>query len=117
MIQGISKPFMSRVMWSFLDVSSYYNVHPVIIVFRCGSFCFILESVALLTFSVTLFAFCFHRLFERGLAYVGTDYRSNNLWDEYIKYEESLQAWSHLAVIYTRILEHPIMQLDRYFNW
>ncbi|KAF8717970.1 hypothetical protein HU200_025435 [Digitaria exilis] len=56
------------------------------------------------------------RLFERGLAYVGTDYRSNNLWDEYIKYEESLQAWSHLAVIYTRILEHPIMQLDRYFN-
>ncbi|KAJ1298242.1 hypothetical protein BS78_01G438800 [Paspalum vaginatum] len=56
------------------------------------------------------------RLFERGLAYVGTDYRSNILWDEYIKYEESLQAWSHLAVIYTRILEHPIQQLDRYFN-
>lgn len=56
------------------------------------------------------------RLFERGLAYVGTDYRSNTLWDEYIKYEESLQAWSHLAVIYTRILEHPIQQLDRYFN-
>ncbi|KAL6867622.1 hypothetical protein ACP4OV_015646 [Aristida adscensionis] len=56
------------------------------------------------------------RLFERGLAYVGTDYRSNHLWDEYIKYEESLQAWSHLAVIYTRILEHPIQQLDRYFN-
>ncbi|WVZ55947.1 hypothetical protein U9M48_006544 [Paspalum notatum var. saurae] len=56
------------------------------------------------------------RLFERGLAYVGTDYRSNILWDEYIKYEESQQAWSHLAVIYTRILEHPIQQLDRYFN-
>ncbi|KAM3213756.1 hypothetical protein ACQJBY_066269 [Aegilops geniculata] len=57
------------------------------------------------------------RLFDRGLAYVGTDYRSNTLWDEYIKYEESLQAWSHLAVVYTRILEHPIQQLDRYFNW
>ncbi|EEE58564.1 hypothetical protein OsJ_09874 [Oryza sativa Japonica Group] len=56
------------------------------------------------------------RLFERGLAYVGTDYRSNILWDEYIKYEESLQAWSHLAIIYTRILEHPITQLDRYFH-
>ncbi|KAL5219139.1 hypothetical protein ABZP36_019823 [Zizania latifolia] len=56
------------------------------------------------------------RLFERGLAYVGTDYRSNILWDEYIKYEESLQAWSHLAIIYTRILEHPIQQLDRYFH-
>jgi hypothetical protein len=59
----------------------------------------------------------FHRLFERGLAYVGSDFRSNTLWDEYIKYEESLQAWSHLAVIYTRILEHPVQQLDRYFNW
>ncbi|KAM0871484.1 hypothetical protein ACQ4PT_039374 [Festuca glaucescens] len=56
------------------------------------------------------------RLFERGLAYVGSDFRSNTLWDEYIKYEESLQAWSHLAVIYTRILEHPVQQLDRYFN-
>jgi pre-mRNA-processing factor 39 len=56
------------------------------------------------------------RLFERGLAYVGTDYRSNTLWDEYIKYEESLQAWSNLAAIYTRILEHPVQQLDRYFN-
>ncbi|OEL33725.1 Pre-mRNA-processing factor 39 [Dichanthelium oligosanthes] len=65
---------------------------------------------------VTLSGFCFYRLFERGLAYVGTDYRSNILWDEYIKYEEPLQAWSHLAVIYTRILEHPIQQLDRYFN-
>nr|XP_051230001.1 pre-mRNA-processing factor 39-1-like [Lolium perenne] len=53
------------------------------------------------------------RLFERGLAYVGSDFRSNTLWDEYIKYEESLQAWSHLAVIYTRILEHPVQQLDR----
>ncbi|XP_062216513.1 pre-mRNA-processing factor 39-1-like [Phragmites australis] len=56
------------------------------------------------------------RLFERGLAYVGTDYCSSLLWDEYIKYEESLQAWSHLAMIYTRILEHPIQQLDRYIN-
>ncbi|KAH0458157.1 hypothetical protein IEQ34_013472 [Dendrobium chrysotoxum] len=56
------------------------------------------------------------RLFERGLAYVGTDYLSYPLWDEYIRYEESQQAWSNLAMIYTRILENPIQQLDRYFN-
>ncbi|XP_073001173.1 pre-mRNA-processing factor 39-1 isoform X2 [Typha latifolia] len=55
-------------------------------------------------------------LFERGLAYVGTDYHSDLLWDEYIRYEESQHAWSHLAMIYTRLLEHPIQQLDRYFN-
>ncbi|WOL10648.1 pre-mRNA-processing factor 39 isoform X1 [Canna indica] len=56
------------------------------------------------------------RLFERGLAYVGTDYQSYQLWDEYIRYEESHQAWSNLAMIYTRTLENPIQQLDRYFN-
>ncbi|MQL81326.1 hypothetical protein Taro_013792, partial [Colocasia esculenta] len=56
------------------------------------------------------------RLFERGLAYVGTDYLSSPLWDEYIKYEYSQQAWSHVAMIYTRILENPIQSLDRYFN-
>ncbi|XP_078427792.1 tetratricopeptide repeat (TPR)-like superfamily protein isoform X2 [Wolffia australiana] len=56
------------------------------------------------------------RLFERGLAYVGTDYLSSPLWDEYIKYEYSRQAWSHVAMIYTRILENPIQHFDRYLN-
>ena len=82
----------------------------------CLLFC--CESVTLLNlWSNFLCLVVSYRLFERGLAYVGTDYRSNILWDEYIKYEESLEAWSHLAVIYTRVLEHPIQQLDRYFNW
>ncbi|XVF32328.1 hypothetical protein REPUB_Repub17cG0072300 [Reevesia pubescens] len=56
------------------------------------------------------------RLFERGLAYVGTDYLSFPLWDKYIEYEYMHQEWSRLALIYTRILENPNQQLDRYFN-
>ncbi|CAM8933573.1 unnamed protein product [Rhodiola kirilowii] len=56
------------------------------------------------------------RLFERGLAYVGTDYLSHPLWDKFIEYEYSQQEWSRLAMIYTRILENPIQQLDRFFN-
>ncbi|KAL4588018.1 hypothetical protein LXL04_000896 [Taraxacum kok-saghyz] len=56
------------------------------------------------------------RLFERGLAYVGTDYLSFPLWDKYIEYEFQQQNWSNLAMIYTRILEHPNQQLDRYYN-
>ncbi|KAH9288350.1 hypothetical protein KI387_032467 [Taxus chinensis] len=56
------------------------------------------------------------RLFERGLSYVGTDYLSYPLWDKYIEYEYSQQEWSHLAQIYTRILQIPIQQLDRYFS-
>ncbi|XP_034690667.1 pre-mRNA-processing factor 39 [Vitis riparia] len=56
------------------------------------------------------------RLFERGLAYVGTDYLSYPLWDKFIEYEYTQQEWSRLAMIYTRILENPNQQLDRYFN-
>jgi len=56
------------------------------------------------------------RLFDRGLAYVGSDYLSAPLWDKYIEYEYMQQEWSRLAMIYTRILENPIQQLDRYFN-
>ncbi|KAL4351329.1 hypothetical protein GQ457_06G028590 [Hibiscus cannabinus] len=56
------------------------------------------------------------RLFERGLAYVGTDYLSFPLWDKYIEYEYMHQEWNRLAAIYTRILENPNQQLDRYFN-
>ncbi|KAH9729132.1 tetratricopeptide repeat (TPR)-like superfamily protein [Citrus sinensis] len=56
------------------------------------------------------------RLFERGLAYVGTDYLSFPLWDKYIEYEYMQQEWSRVAMIYTRILENPIQQLDRYFS-
>lgn len=56
------------------------------------------------------------RLFERALAYVGTDYLSYPLWDKYIEYEYTQQQWAHLAMIYTRILENPNQQLDRYFT-
>ncbi|XP_015901156.2 pre-mRNA-processing factor 39-1 isoform X3 [Ziziphus jujuba] len=56
------------------------------------------------------------RFFERGLAYVGTDYLSSSLWDKYIEYEYMQQEWGRLALIYTRILENPNQQLDRYFN-
>ncbi|KAK9944990.1 hypothetical protein M0R45_010523 [Rubus argutus] len=56
------------------------------------------------------------RLFERGLEYVGTDYLSFPLWDKYIDYEFMQQAWGRLVMIYSRILENPNQQLDRYLN-
>ncbi|CAA7015367.1 unnamed protein product [Microthlaspi erraticum] len=56
------------------------------------------------------------RLFERALVYVGTDFLSSPLWDKYIEYECMQQDWSRLAMIYTRILENPIQNLDRYFS-
>ncbi|XP_047319841.1 pre-mRNA-processing factor 39-2-like isoform X2 [Impatiens glandulifera] len=70
------------------------------------------------TFAITTYGDpdTIRRLFERGLAYVGSDYLSSPLWDKYIEYEYMQQEWSRLAMIYTRILENPIQQLDRYFN-
>ncbi|KAL1834866.1 hypothetical protein ACET3Z_004517 [Daucus carota] len=56
------------------------------------------------------------RLFERGLVYVGSDFLSYTMWDKYIEYEYTQQEWSRLAMIYTRILENPNQQLDRYFT-
>lgn len=56
------------------------------------------------------------RLFERGLAYAGTDYMSYPLWDKYIEYEEVHAEWGRVAMIYTRILEIPNRKLDDYFN-
>ncbi|XP_065875544.1 pre-mRNA-processing factor 39-1 [Euphorbia lathyris] len=56
------------------------------------------------------------RLFERGLAYVGTDYHSYPLWDKYIEYEEMHAQWGHVGMIYTRILEIPNKRLDDYFS-
>ncbi|KAK6164395.1 hypothetical protein DH2020_001259 [Rehmannia glutinosa] len=55
-------------------------------------------------------------LFERALACVGTDYLCFPLWDKYLEYEISQQDWSRVATIYTRVLEIPNQQLDRYFE-
>ncbi|KAK3193443.1 hypothetical protein Dsin_024753 [Dipteronia sinensis] len=56
------------------------------------------------------------RLFERALAYVGIDYLSYPLWEKYIEYEYMQQEWSRVAVIYSRMLENPMQQLDRYLS-
>ncbi|KAI3943911.1 hypothetical protein MKW92_025834 [Papaver armeniacum] len=59
------------------------------------------------------------RLFERGLAYVGTDYLSYPLWDKFIENEYSQQEYGdygRIAMIYTKVLENPNQQLDRYFT-
>ncbi|KAM7268459.1 hypothetical protein ACFE04_010625 [Oxalis oulophora] len=56
------------------------------------------------------------RLFERGLAYVGSDYLSAPLWDKYIEYEYMQQSWGNIATIYTTILQNPNQQLDKYFT-
>ncbi|XP_073142217.1 pre-mRNA-processing factor 39-1 isoform X1 [Henckelia pumila] len=56
------------------------------------------------------------RLFDRALEYVGTDYLCFPLWDKYIEYEILQQDWARVANIYTRVLEIPNQQMDRYLE-
>ncbi|XP_026417618.1 pre-mRNA-processing factor 39-like [Papaver somniferum] len=51
---------------------------------------------------------CHMLLFERGLHHVGTDYMSFLLWNEYIKFEESLNKRGRVAVILKKVLAVPI---------
>ncbi|KAK9153237.1 hypothetical protein Sjap_000717 [Stephania japonica] len=56
------------------------------------------------------------RVFERGISYVGKDYRCHLLWDKYIEFEYSQKQWTCLAHIYIRTLEFPSRMLHRYFD-
>ncbi|XP_026385225.1 uncharacterized protein LOC113280865 isoform X2 [Papaver somniferum] len=56
------------------------------------------------------------RLFQRGLLHVGTNYVSFLLWNEYIKFEESLGERGHAAVIYKNLLAVPIKDRNSIFK-
>ncbi|EFJ41464.1 hypothetical protein VOLCADRAFT_107666 [Volvox carteri f. nagariensis] len=55
-------------------------------------------------------------VFERGLAYVGTDYNSQTLWDKYFAFEQERGSTMHIASLYSRVLACPVRDLDRYYT-
>ena len=54
------------------------------------------------------------RVFEQGLAYVGTDYLAHGLWDKYISLELAQSDTAKVVQLYERILASPIRELDRF---
>ena len=58
------------------------------------------------------------RLYEQGLAYVGSDYLAHGLWDKYVQYETSLGELPRVVALYMRTLAVPLreLELDRYFS-
>jgi pre-mRNA-processing factor 39 len=56
------------------------------------------------------------RIYERGVAYVGTDYNAHGLWDKYLAYEGYAGSSQQVAALYTRLLACPIKELDRYYT-
>lgn len=64
------------------------------------------------TSGTSLRAFC--RIFENGIAYVGTDYLSHVLWDKYVKFEMDQGHPDHVTRLYVQILGSPLRDIDRY---
>lgn len=57
------------------------------------------------------------RVFEHGLAFVGSDFLAHSLWDKYIAFELSQSATARVIQLYERILVgSPIRELDRYYS-
>ncbi|KXZ54454.1 hypothetical protein GPECTOR_4g1005 [Gonium pectorale] len=55
-------------------------------------------------------------IYERGLAYVATDYNSHTLWDKYLSFEQEKGSTLHIASLYSRVLACPVRDLDRYYS-
>ncbi|KAK9866987.1 hypothetical protein WJX84_003162 [Apatococcus fuscideae] len=55
-------------------------------------------------------------VFERSLAYVGSDFLAHGIWDKYLRYESSHEALQNVANLYTRVLQNPIKELARYWR-
>lgn len=58
------------------------------------------------------FFFLSHRLFERAIKVCGLDFRSDKLWEYYIKFEVQHQHFTRVTNIYDRLLNIPTQQLS-----
>ncbi len=52
-------------------------------------------------------------IYERALAYNGTDYQSHPLWEKYIAFEGEAGTPLHVAALYTRALACPLKEVAR----
>lgn len=55
-------------------------------------------------------------IYERAVAYCGSDYIAHTLWDKYLAFEEEVSTPSAVAALYTRILNLPLRELPRYLS-
>ncbi|OQV12084.1 Pre-mRNA-processing factor 39 [Hypsibius exemplaris] len=55
-------------------------------------------------------------LFERAIAAVGLDFKSDDLWDAYIAYEKSIGQMKNVFGIYERLLRIPTLHYKKHFE-
>ena len=56
------------------------------------------------------------RLYERGLYFIGKDYRSSRLWDQWLAFEHSHKQWNLLVGVLVQSLIFPTNQLHFYYQ-
>ena len=45
-----------------------------------------------------------HRAFERAVAAVGTDYKSTEVWDNYLAFEMSKEQYNNVSALFARVI-------------
>lgn len=55
-------------------------------------------------------------IYERALAYCGSDYLGHQLWDKYIHFEEEQGSALHVVSLYCRAITQPLRELSRYMS-
>lgn len=54
-------------------------------------------------------------LFDRAVAACGQDFRSDKLWDYFIKFEKQQKQFQRVTAIYDQLLQVPTQQLSQHF--
>ncbi|XP_033110501.1 pre-mRNA-processing factor 39-like [Anneissia japonica] len=56
------------------------------------------------------------KLFEQAIEAAGTDFKSDKLWDMYIKFEKEQKDWKRLTHIYDRLIRIPTQLYSHHFE-
>lgn len=54
--------------------------------------------------------------FERAIASCGLEFRSDRLWDSYIKWETEAKRFQHVTAIYDKLLGIPTQGYTTHFD-
>ena len=60
---------------------------------------------------------CCCRLFEGALSAAGLDFRSDRLWQMYIKWEKEDGSLQRVTALYDRLLANPTQLYRHHFDW
>lgn len=105
---------------SCMHLGHHYSYCGCYILTSCCLLCHLLLHLVHPTHSCCTHPPCFSSLpcsiFDRGVAYCGSDYLGHTLWDKFLQFEEEQGTAANVAATYTRVLSQPLRELPRYMQ-